>query len=164
MSCKGLWPFCRGLLSFVQAFWGLVFGWRMKDPHFHIGSLRAWKSHAEETGSWRRSSLISGACVQQNNWLPPHLQFARSRWEDSVMQVASYLLCKEDGSGYRKPWASRCQRKNSWCVQDKIKSLEDFGGSSKPAACGKWHRNQSAMFHSCETKLQPEVQLIHIQV
>lgn len=59
-------------------------------PPFYIGWLRPWKNHAEESGSWRWSSLISEHVHWEIIDFLHSLHFVKSPGEHSPRQVAEF--------------------------------------------------------------------------
>lgn len=111
--------FC--VLSLVRAS-GLL----MESPLFYISWLRPWKTHAEETGSWRWSSLISEHVHWEIIDFLRGLHFVEGLAEHSPRQVAEFAYrWKRDSSslGNPAPQDSICpenlRRGNDWCLSER---------------------------------------------
>lgn len=102
-------------------------GWLANEsPLSHISWRRPWKTHSEETGSWRRSNLIFRACAQENNWLPPQFAICEGLWR--AQSEAGGSICISLQKRQLKPgksWAPRyiclenLHRDNNWCLSER---------------------------------------------
>lgn len=96
-------------------------------PPFYISWPRPWKTHAEETGSWSWSSLISEHVHWEIIDFLHGLHFVESPGEHSPRQVAEFAYhWKRDSSslGNPAPQDSICpenlRRGNDWCLSERI--------------------------------------------